>query len=185
MTPDDAPTLSTILGGGGAPFPVEHAGKTYRVAAPTNQARDVFHKFVVAAALKGAQQAEMDLPGMGFLDQFRRDYAAGAYKPGADGWKRYATGEGGNTLFLAALLYHHHPDITPEAAAELERAQPDAVAVALAEVMPPFFDLLGTDDRLPPPLREGFKAGAAAMRKKVAEAAALTPPAGSTTTSST
>jgi hypothetical protein len=185
MTPDDAPTLSTILGGAAAPFPVEHGGRTYHVAPPTNLARDVFHKLVVAAALKGAQRAELDMPGLGFLDQFRRDYAAGAYKPGAEGWKRYAVGEGGNALYLAALLYQHHPDATPEFAEELAAAQPDAVAVALAETMPPFFDLLGTDDRLPPPLREGYRAGAAAMRGRVAEAASLRPPAGSTGSSST
>jgi hypothetical protein len=185
MTPDDAPSLGTILGGSGAPFPVEHAGRTYRIAAPTNQARDVFHKLVVAAALKGAQQAEIDMPGLGCLDQFRRDYAAGKYKPGASGWREYGTGEKGNALFLAALLYQHHPDITPDAAEELYEAQPDAVGVALAEVMPPFFDILGADTRLPPPLRAGFRAGAEEMRKKVAEAVSLTPPAGSTTSSST
>jgi len=185
MTTDDAPTLSTVLGGSGAPFPVQHGGKTYLISAPTNLARDVFHKFVVAAALKGAQQAEIDMPGLGCLDQFRRDYAAGAYKPGADGWKRYATGDKGHTLFLAALLYQHHPDITPDAAESLEAAQPDAVGVALAEVVPPFFDLLAADDRLPHPLREGFKAGAAAMRAKATEVASLTPPAGLTTSNST
>lgn len=184
MTPD-TPTLSTILGGSGAPFPVEHNGTTYRVSAPTNLCRDVFHKMVVAAALKGAQDAEAELPGLGCLDQFRRDYAAGAYKPGAEGWRRYATGERGNAVFLAALLYPHHPDATVQLAEELAAACPDAVAVALAEVMPPFFDLLAADERVPPPVRASFRAGAAAFRKAVAAAASLTPPGGSAPPSST
>lgn len=175
---DEPPSLSVKLGGSGAPFPIDHKGVTYRVSPPANLARDYLNKLIVATALKAAQQSDADIPGIGSLAQFRADYDQKKYRPGASRWKEWATGEQGNALFLASLLYPNHPDVTLELAEELIREEEDAVTVALGEVMPPFFDLLAADPTLPPPLRDGFRSGAAALRARLAEAASLKPPAG-------
>lgn len=185
MPPDDAPALSDILGAAGGAFPVEHAGRTWRVGAPTLRARDVFHKLLVAAALKAAQESDLDIPGLGTLKQFRDDHHQKKYRPGAEKWREWAEGEEGNALFLASLLYQHHPaEASVELAKQMIEESPDAVAVALGEVLPGFFDLLAADERMPRPVRDLYSRAAAHLRRK-ATGAPPTPPAGSTTSSST
>jgi len=179
------PTLSDILGAAGAPFPVEHAGKTWYVSAPTTRARDVFHKLVIVTALKGAQAADAELPGLGDLDRFSRDMRNGLYKPGATGWLEVAKGEKGNALFLASLLYEKHPDVTVEQAEELLAAQPVAVSVALAEVIPGFFTLLAESPKMPPNVAAAFRlAGPKLAAQLRSESAPPTPPGSSTGASS-
>jgi hypothetical protein len=179
MTNPDSPTEGDVLGGSGVPFPVPHNGVVYHVAPPTLLARDCLNKMVVALALRSAQQADAEVPGLGGLDAFRSDYNQRKYRPGGPKWREWVTGEYGTTLFLASLLYQHHPkEASVELAEELIREQPDAVAVAMGEVVPGFFDLLAADKSLPPELREGFRRGAEGLRLRVAEAARLTPPAG-------
>lgn len=179
------PLLSSILGAAGAPFPITHNGKTYHVGAPTLQARDVFHKLVVATALRDAQQADIDLPGLGAMAAFRDDYKEKLYRPGAEKWLRYATGNRSNAIFLAALLYGNHPDATVDLAEELIAAEPDAVSVALGEVMPNFFDLLAADKALPLPVQEAFTRGAKSLQEKLASLDSLKPQGGSTEPSTT
>jgi hypothetical protein len=174
----DEPSLSVKLGGSGAPFPIEHKGTVYRVSPPTNLCADFLDKLIVRAALAAAQQSDADIPGLGSLPQFRADYDQKRFRRGAAKWKEWATGEQGNALFFTSLLYPNHPDATLELAEAIMAAKPDEVAVAMGELIPPFFDLLAADEKIPPPLREGFRSGAAAIRAKVAEAASLKPPAG-------
>jgi hypothetical protein len=182
----DTPTEGDLLGGSGAPFPIAHAGRTYHVAPPTVLARDALNKFVVGTALQAAQRADVELPGLGALDQFRSDYALKKYRPGGPKWKEWVNGEHGNALFLASLLYQHHPkEASFELAEELIRDQPDAVVAAFGEVIPGFFDLLAASPDLPPELRDGYRRAAEALRERMADAARLTPPAGSTSSSST
>lgn len=167
MSGDD-PRPGDLLGAAGAPFEVDHAGRTWRVGHPTQRAKDQFNKLVKADALRRAQQEDAELPGLGALDQFRRDIAAGHYKPGGKLWVELVTGPRANVLFLLALLREHHPDATPADAEALTRDAPDAVAVALTEVTPPFFALLAADPETPPPT-------AAALREAVARATAVRP----------
>lgn len=172
MTDDAKPAEGDILGGSAAPFPVEHAGRTWLVGAPTVGARDALNKFVVDHAMRAARKSDTDVPGLGAFAEFRSDHAQRKYRPGGTKWREWVTGEDGNALFLASLLYQHHPkEASVELAEELIREQPDAVAVALAEVTPDFFALLAADKRLPPELAAGFTAAAAALRSR------LTPPA--------
>lgn len=172
MTPD-APTEAELLGGSAMPFPVEHAGKTWLVGAPTVGARDALNKFVVVHARNSALKSDVEVPGLGVHDQFKADHGQRKYRPGGPKWREWVTGDDGNALFLASLLYQHHPkEASVDLAEELIREQPDAVAVALAEVIPGFFDLLAADKGLSPDLREAFRRGAEALRAR------LTPPAG-------
>jgi hypothetical protein len=183
MTPD-TPTLGDVLGAAGGPFPVEHGGRTWLVGAPTLQARDVFHKLLVAAALKAAQEADIDIPGLGTVKQFRDDHHQRKYRPGGEKWREWTEGEDGNALFLASLLYQHHPaDASVELAKRLIEEAPDAVAVALGEVLPGFFDLLAADERMPRPVRDLYSRAATILRRKATPSP--TPPGGSTTSNST
>jgi len=161
------PTEGDFLGGSAAPFPVTHDGKTWLIGAPTLGARDALNKFVVVHAMGTARQADINTPGLGVFDQFKADHGQRKYQPGRSRWREWVTGEDSNALFLASLLYQHHPkEACVELAETLIREKPDEVGIAMAEVIPGFFDLLAADKSLPPELREGFRAGATVLRSR-------------------
>ncbi len=182
MPADDAPPLSAVLGAAGAPFEIDHGGRTWRVGHPTRRAADAFNKLVKADALRQAQQEDAEFPGLGAVEQFRRDVTAKHYQPGGRLWAELATGHRANALYLLALLREHHPEAAVADAEGLIRDTPAAVAVALEEVTPPFFDLLATTEGMPPDRGAALRTAAATLRE--ARPARPTPGAGSTPPSS-
>lgn len=175
------PTLSDLLGGAAAPFPIDHAGKTWKVGPPTKLARDAYHKFVVAALVQGAQQADADVPGIGAMAQLRDQITDGKHKPGGPLWVRTTEGPRGNACFLAALLYPNHPDVSLADADALVAAAPDAVGIALKVMVPDFLEVLAADERMPRPVAVALAAMAPAIRAKLSD---YQTPGGSTATNS-
>jgi hypothetical protein len=178
--PDDEPRLGDILGAAGSPFEIDHAGKTWRVGHPTQKARDAFNKLVKADALREAQAADAEFPGLEAVTQFRRDVRH--YSPGGKLWRERITDPRANVLYLLALLREHHPDAGVDDAEALVRDAAPLVAVALEEVTPRFFDLLAADREVPPEVAAALRTAAAAMRAN--RPAPVTPGTGSTGPSS-
>lgn len=170
------PSEGDILGGVAAPFPVHHKGRAWLVGAPTVAARDALNKLVVDFAMQSARASDIELPGLAAFAEFRTDHAQRKYRPGGPKWREWVTGEFSNALFLASLLHQHQPrEATVDLALELIREQPDAVAVALGEMVPPFFDLLAATPDLPPEWAMGFRETGRVLRAKVAAATSLPP----------
>lgn len=151
------PTLSDLLGGSAAPFPVTHAGKTWKVGPPTKAARDFFNKALIAAAVADAAAADAEFPGLGELVRVSGRIRRREHLPGGPLWLEQLSSPVANPAFLASLLYAGgHADVTLADAEGLLDAAPDAVAAATGVMVPDFFALVLADERMPRALREAL-----------------------------
>jgi hypothetical protein len=84
--------------------------------------------------------------------------SAGEYKTGGAGWASVVFKGTNASLFLLSLLRECHPEATEKDAHRLAVNEPEQVQLAMARVVPGFFDLLLAEMELPPDSREKIKA---------------------------
>lgn len=147
-------------------FDIECSGKTWTIGRPTRAAKDVLGKLIVQSAWSRVEELREYLPQayQESKDELVRQIGAGDFKPGGKCWMSAFNGPDGNTLFLLSLLKDKHPAATPDDARKLLAESADSVTVALAVLVPDFFDLLAALPDTPGEMRERFREGAAKYR---------------------
>lgn len=148
------------------PFEIEVEGKTWKVGHPTRAARDLLEALALKRAWENVEATRTMLPAA--FQELKTELVtligSSDYKTGGRGWKASVSGPDGNALFLVSLLKEHHPEVTLQDARRLISHRPDDVEVALAAVVPGFFELVADDREVPPDRRAELIAGAAPPR---------------------
>jgi len=129
-------------------------GRTWRVSAPDQDAKDRLEKLAAAGALNEVRRLKGVLDPVAYQEAFSEvTKSLRDYRTWGPGWQRVVLQTAENVhLYLWALLQEHHPDVSEETVREIFAAAPEEVAAAYAQVMPDFFTLLlaPVRDRVPP-----------------------------------
>jgi|SRR5579872_138198 len=157
----DSPSVQTMLGASGACPEIIHNSKIWKIGHPTQRAKATLEELVIGKATAEILSLKKTLPLEAYAELFeslRVAISAGEYKTGGAGWAKVVFTGLGAPLFLLSLLRENHPDATEKDARELSAHHPELVQLALARVIPGFFDLLLADMPLPPDSRAKVEA---------------------------
>ncbi len=157
----ETPSVQTMLGAAGACPEIIHAGKTWKIGHPTQRAKATLETLVIQKATEETLSLKKMLSTEAYeeiFESYRRAVSAGEYKTGAEGWAKFIFKGKNANLFLLALLRENHPTAAEKDAVDLAVAEPEQVQLALAQVVPGFFDLLLADLPLPPDQRAKVQA---------------------------
>lgn len=151
--------INAALGQSGPCPEVVCNGKTWKIGHPTQVAKAELNRIVVATAAAAVEQNRSVLPPAMF-QQMISDLTAKIgkryYQTWHEGWIEIALGQDGDILFLLSLLRQNHPAATEADARMLYAECGDQLKVAMAQVMPVFFQVLEADypSQLPASQRE-------------------------------
>jgi hypothetical protein len=153
MSDEVPPGVADVLGAAGPCPEVVHAGKAWKVGWPTQKAKAILERLVVAQATAETLALRDAVPPEAFAELWnglRRAIGAREYRTFGPGWAAALASPGGSLLFPLALILQHHPDATADDVAALREHAGEAFALAVAEVVPPFLSMLGADPQAPP-----------------------------------
>ena len=171
---EPSPNVMTLLGASGACPEIRANGKVWRIGHPTGRAKSELEQLAVLSAFAEVRSLKDVLPPDAYAEAFREltaSVAAKSYKTWGEGWQRVVWGPASSHLFLLSLLRENHPQATEDDARALAVAEPEAVALALTQVVPSFIRLLLNDRKdITPEQREQ------AMRVVNERLGTLTPP---------
>lgn len=144
----EAPGLNAVLGQSGACPEISDNGKTWKIAHPTQQAKAILNVLIVQRASEEIETQGKNLPpgvSARMFDSLTKMVVAKHFHTWHPGWLEAVGSQDGDILFLLSLLKINHPTATEADAFTLYANCPGKVKIALAQVMPPFFDLLEPD----------------------------------------
>lgn len=187
IAPEDPATVTATLGQSGACPPIAHCGKTYRLGHPIQTAKALYEDAIVEAERRAIdtllrrkwitpQQHRDDLKALA------GQVESGQHAWGGPLWLKYTFGDqaaASAELFLLALLQVNHPDAGIELARAMMAADSIDVRLAIAKVVPGFFEWAVETLQLPEP--ERLKV-AAAVAERMDELRRRLLPAPSSTT---
>lgn len=139
-----------VMLGKGATFPA--LGKTWKVSAPDQDAKDRLEKLAAGAALNEVRRLKDSLGAAAYKEAFSEVVAnLKNYRTWQPGWQAVVFHPENVHLYLWSLLQAAHPDVTEEEVLSVFADAPEEVAAAYAQVMPDFFTMLLAPmrDRIP------------------------------------
>lgn len=140
--------LNATLGASGPCPEISCAGKTWKIGHPTQEAKAELNRIVVAVASAALEANRSVLPPAVFSQMFS-DFTAKVskryYQTWHEGWIEIALGQDGDVLFLLSLMRIHQTGATEADARTLYTEAAEQVGVAMAQVMPVFFQVLEAD----------------------------------------
>jgi hypothetical protein len=163
----DSPSVQNLLGAAGGCPEIILGGKTWKIGHPTQRAKGVLEELVVSKAVAEIIALKRLLPAEQYSEMFkslREAIESGDYHTGGTSWAKIALTGLNAHLFLLALLRENHPEATEEDARKLAISEPEQVQLALARVVPGFFDLLLSGLPLPPDQRAKVRAALTALQ---------------------
>lgn len=150
---EPAPGVQQMLGSSGECPTIRWGGKVYKLGHPNQTAKARLEDIASDAAVARIEAKEGKIKAKTFksmLDRVCDRVCAGEFKTWASGWQETVWGDGG-ALFALSLFREHHPDMTPEDVGKLIEACGGQYRIALAKVLPDFFEMLlaGREDVTP------------------------------------
>ena len=140
-----------VMLGKGATFPA--LGKTWKISAPDQNAKDRLEKLVVRVALDEVRRLKGALEPAAYQEAFsdvtRR---LKEYRTWGTGWQTIVFDAANAHLYLWSLLQESHPEIDGETVLAICEDAPEEVAAVFVQVMPDFFTMLlaPVRNRIPP-----------------------------------
>lgn len=151
--PEPAPSVQQMLGASGACPVVRWNGKAYKLGHPTQAAKGRLEDIASDEAIARIEAKEGRVKPATIkkmLDRVCDRVVAGDFKTWKPGWQETVWGDGG-ALFALSLFHEHHPEMTvADVTALIERCG-SQYRIALAKVLPDFFEMLlaGREDITP------------------------------------
>lgn len=137
--------IGAVLGDAGAPVEITHAGKTWKVGAPTQAAKTVLEQLVVQVSMAALDEMKTFLPA-GAWEEKRAELDAQLFgrhwQTWGKLWTTVSNGPLGLPLFLLSLLRANHPTATVADAEEIWQNANRQARIALTIAVPSFFALL-------------------------------------------
>lgn len=161
-----------MLGAAGACPEITCSGKTWKIGHPTQRAKAVLEELAVSKAIDEIIALERFVPADKYkklFESLRDAITAGEYKTGGPGWARVALTGVNAHIFLLALLRECHPEATEQDARDLAIREPQRVQLALARVVPDFFELFLSGLPLPPEQRVKIQAALELVKQSLVQ----------------
>jgi hypothetical protein len=160
---DGTPGIGVMLGAG---CELHALGRTWKVSAPDQNAKERLEKLAAATALEEVRRLKGMLDAAAYQEAFDRvTQNLRNYRTWKPGWQSVVFDPENAHLFLWSLLKGNHPDIDGDTVLAVFTDAPEEVAAAYAQILPDFFTMLlePLAGRLTPELRAEVDAALARM----------------------
>jgi hypothetical protein len=137
----DPASYTDALAGADGGIAVTVGGKVWRLGFPTQNAKARFEQYLVDYELKLVKRQKAFLSPDEYtarMDAFAEQVENRAFSTGGVLWLKHSLKPVGWMLWVRALFAENHKDITPDQVAEVVKAAPEEMRVALLMVIPPF-----------------------------------------------
>lgn len=139
----DTPGAQALLAPDSALPEIPHGGTVWKLGRPDQDARARLEKLAIKVAVDQVRALKGVLDPGAYQELFGDvTRNLGRYATWRDRWQEVVFDPANGHLFLWSLLQAHHPAVTAEQVLRLIAEAPEEAELALAQVLPDFFQVL-------------------------------------------